>query len=91
MVVKQKPRRDFAQLPVNRWWALVPPALVIVGGACIYRSPWPMILRQRLHGEHVTVFPRFETVGLPLITLVLWVVAIVLSIRLSRKVHKRQR
>jgi len=89
--VKRKPRPDPANLPVNRWWALVPPALVIVGGICLYRSPWPMILRQMMHGEHVTVFPRFETVGLPLITAVLWIVAIVLSIRLSRAVHRDQR
>jgi len=76
---------------VSRWWSLGPPVLVILGGIALYRSPWPMLLRQMFHGEHVTVFPRFETVGLPLITLVFWAAAIGWSIRLSLKNRELER
>jgi hypothetical protein len=58
--------------------------LIGLGGLCLIVSPWPRILRSMIHGAHVRVFPHWETVGLPLLTLLLWAGAIAVSLRVER-------
>ena len=58
--------------------------LIALGGWSLFRSPWPAILRLTLQGQHLyAVRPNWGTVGLPLVTLACWSVAIWLSLRVK--------
>jgi hypothetical protein len=59
----------------------LPFVLLFIGAAAFYVSPWPAILRAAIGGAHIHVFPTWETVGLPLITVVTWAGSIWLSLQ----------
>ena len=58
--------------------------LIALGGWCLVRSPWPAIWRLMLKGEHVQVAYTWTNVGLPVVTAVCFVLAVVISINIKR-------
>ncbi len=61
----------------------LPFVLLFIGAATFYISPWPAILRTSMGGARVHVVPTWDTVGLPLITLVTWAGSIWLSLQVK--------
>ncbi len=76
-------------LAVRRPWiswlvVAAPFALIAVGGWCLVRSPWPSIWRLMLQHRRVLVAYTWSTVGLPAITVITFVAAIVISLQIKR-------
>jgi hypothetical protein len=65
----------------RRLLVLLPFVLVAVGGLALAKSPWPQILKLALHGARIGfVRMSWQSVGLPVVTVVSWGLAIWLSL-----------